>query len=111
MGDMKGVKRSSRNFLKENLFMVPMYETFMYRRPDGDWRAISPFCFVEPIYDEYKKEVPLNGIMVYPNDEQNHIVPGTLVGFRPESEYEFHIEGKRYYRMKTNMICLIGDKK
>jgi len=29
-----------------------------------------------------------------------------LIGFRPDSEYEFNIDGKKYYRVNSNNICL-----
>lgn len=122
MKNMKGKETSSWGYLFNNKFMVEDGEVYAYRKPGEKWKAVSPFCFVEPIkghidgilpdhIDFNKPEAQLYGIMVYPNDDQKHIEPGTLVSYIPYSEYTFNIDGRKLYRMKTNMICLISDKK
>jgi hypothetical protein len=119
--DTKGIERSSWGHLFGDNFMVDKGDVYAYRSVSGTWKAISPYCFIEPIkslegslpdtIDFNLSEVQLFGVMVYPNEDQSHISPGELVGFIPESEYEFNIEGKRLYRMKTNMICLVSEKR
>jgi hypothetical protein len=119
--DTKGVERSSWGHLFGDNFMVDKGDVYAYRSVGETWKAIAPYCFIEPIkslkgslpdtIDFNLSEVQLFGVMVYPNEDQSHISPGELIGFIPESEYEFNIEGKRLYRMKTNMICLVSEKK
>jgi hypothetical protein len=120
--DMKGIERSGWHHLFGDKFMVPKEEIFAYRRANSTWQAIAPFCFISPIKDAPEGTMPdvikfnleeaqLWGIMVYPNEDQRHIQPGELVSYIPDSEYEFNIEGKKLYRMKTNMICLVSGKK
>ena len=48
-------------------------------------------------------EKPLIGIVKLGNDE---IEKESLVGFKPNSEYEFVIEGQRLYRVPTNSITI-----
>ena len=48
-------------------------------------------------------EKPLIGIVKLGNDE---IENESLVGFKPNSEYEFVIEGQRLYRVPTNSITI-----
>lgn len=120
--DMKGKERNGWAYLFEDKFIVPNEEIFAYRKPNGDWNAIAPFCFVAPISEIPEGTMPdtisfnldeaqLWGIMAYPNEDQRHIQKGELVSFVPDSEYEFSIDGQKLYRMKTNMICLVSGKK
>lgn len=116
--DMKGREKSSASHLFDNKFMIQQSELYAYRTLGKDWKAVAPFCFVEPIKNENTdglinncEELALFGVMVYPNNEQTDIEPGTIVSFLPDSEYEFNIEGRKLYRMKTSMICLTSEKK
>ena len=52
-------------------------------------------------------EKPLIGIVKYSNGEFKE---EDLIGFRPNSEYEFIIEGQRLYRVPTNSITIKYDK-
>lgn len=111
MNDMRGKEKSSWSHLFGDKYLIDSGEVFAYRRNKGKWCAIAPFCFVEPIKsDGIESEEPLVGIMVYPNEDQPNIKSGDLVGFLPDSEYEFNIEGKKLYRMKTSMICLVRER-
>lgn len=117
--DMKGREKSSASHLFGDKFMIYPTEVYAYRNPNGKWNAIAPFCFIEPIKDENNTEGLINncdelslfGVMVYPNIEQSDIKPGTIISFIPDSEYEFNIDGKKLYRMKTSMICLVSERK
>jgi hypothetical protein len=117
--DMKGKERSSWSFMFGDNYLIDPLEVYAYKSAGGDWNAIAPFCFVEPIQNDNSassvhtasEEAYLFGIMVYPNSDQSDIKSGTKVGFTPDSEYEFNIEGRKLYRMKTNMICLKRETK
>ena len=85
-----------------------------------DHLAIDPWCYVSPVpndkfkegsfeianADKYKKQ---HGIMVYSNDSlrEQGVNDGTPVVFNLDSEYEFKIDDRVLYRMKTPWI--IGD--
>lgn len=111
--DMKGRQRSGRSFLKENYFMVDSEQFYMYHN-GKEWRAHGKYCFVKPVDTKesmiYKntKEEPLVGKIRYINDELTSLglKVGDEIGFQPESEYEFKVDGEKLYRMFTNNICL-----
>jgi len=115
--DMKGVEKSSWSFLRDNTFLVTSDELFLYKKPNLDWCAPAPYCFVEPIKaldkDILSTEVyePLFGTMIYKNNDQDNVQVNDTVVFKPETEYEFRIDGRLLYRMRTNDICLISNKK
>jgi len=115
--DMKGREKSSWSFLRDNTFMVTSEELFLYRKPNSGWCAPAPYCFVKPIKAK-KKDVlstevneELLGTMVYKNENQENIQVGDQVVFTPDTEYEFKIDDSILYRMRTQNICLISDKK
>ena len=62
---------------------------------------------VEPIKttDEFNmdSEKPLTGIVKY---SDGTVDVGDLVGFRPNSEYEFIIDDTRLYRVLSNFITI-----
>lgn len=95
------------NYENQDLFLVYEDLIYLYKSKD-EWIPHLNYCFVRPIktIDEITKLEKLDqlkGKVVYSND----IDTGTLVGFLPESEYEFEINNEILYRMKTSDICLI----
>jgi hypothetical protein len=65
------------------------------------------YSFVQPIKSDNKitndTEKPLVGIIKYTDGTFNI---GDLVGFTPNSEYEFIIENKRLYRVLNKFITI-----
>jgi len=55
------------------------------------------------------KEEPLIGIMRYPNQTllDHNVEVNDMVTFRPDSEYEFEIDGKKMYRMFDHQITMV----
>lgn len=118
--DIKGNERSGRAFLGEGIFLIDDDQFYLYKR-DGDWQAHSRYCFVIPekkkdnyILKKLGTEEYLRGTLAYPNKEliEKGLKKGDKVGFLPESEYEFQIDGVTMYRMYSKNICveLNGDK-
>ena len=109
--DVRGKEKNSGNFISENIYKVAEDQIFAYKR-DGDWKAALRYCFVEPIVDEsmFKDEryEPLKGVLTYTDKylDSLGLKPGTIVGFTPESEYEFNIDGKLLYRILSTHINL-----
>ena len=109
--DIKGRQQSGRSFLKDDLFLVDFDQFYMYRS-GGSWYAHDRYCFVEPIPPEdsiiFKPltEEPLVGIMRFPNGylQAQGIVSGDKVTFKPDSEYEFIVDGEKMYRMFDHQI-------
>jgi hypothetical protein len=85
----------------------------MYKHNDK-WNAYGRFCFVVPVPVEesyiYKPltEEPLVGIIKYPNEylTSKGVKKGDKVSFKPESEYEFSLEGEKIYRMFDHQIVM-----
>lgn len=111
--DIKGVQRSGKSFFKDDLFFVDDEQFFMYKQEE-EWYAYDRYCFVKPvpitesyIFKPFSEE-PLIGEMVYPNGylHDRGIKKGDRVCFRPDSEYEFDIDGEKLYRMYDHQITI-----
>ena len=65
------------------------------------------YCFVAPIKSKNKintdKEQPLMGVVKYTDGT---VKEGDLIGFRPNSEYEFIIDGQKLYRLLSKFITI-----
>ena len=112
--DIKGRRKSGKSFLKDNLFLVDNEQFFMYHN-GTDWCAHDRYCYVKPIKTEESiifkntKEEPLVGIIKYPNENliKQGVNKGDLISFKPDSEYEFEVDGEKLYRMFDHQITMI----
>ena len=90
-------------------YIVSPEEVFAYKR-NNEWHCFDQFCFVKPIKQKSKweglKEKDLQGVLVYSNNylKELGLSEGDVVGFKPESEYEFNIDGQKLYRILSNYI-------
>ena len=104
--DVRGKEKDSKNYLSENVYLVQPDQIYAYKRKD-EWKALKGFVFVMPLKSNdifsIEDERPLIGIVKYSNGEFKE---EQLIGFRPNSEYEFIIEGQRLYRVPTNSITI-----
>jgi len=104
--NMKSVEKNSRAFYKEDMYFVSEDQIFAYKRQQK-WKSLKGFCFIKPIksIDKFstQKEQPLIGIVKYTDGS---VDVGDLVGFRPNSEYEFVIDGQRLYRVYSHFITI-----
>ena len=106
-----GDEKNSRSFIDENTYCVQDDQIFLYRNKNK-WLAPSNYCFVKPIkpYDKITTdtEQPLVGILKYSNKSLDDIglTENTLVGFSPNSKFEFIIERERLYRVLTSSITI-----
>jgi hypothetical protein len=109
--DMKGREKNSRSFFKDNLYFVQIDQVYLYK-PQEKWLSFGDRCFLAPIKDfnevDTGLEQKLIGILKYGNSalEALGINEGDLVGFRPFGEFDFVVEGKRLYCMKSNDIVI-----
>lgn len=108
--DMKGRERKSFNHIKDDIYYIEQDHFYMYVK-NGKFHAVDPFVFVEPVKNEKEMSVvttnpmkELHGLIVYSSDKS--FVSGDLVSFKPDSEYEFELDGKKMYRMSKNNICV-----
>tara|TARA_R100001015_G_C4583988_1_gene140115 strand:- start:168 stop:734 length:567 start_codon:yes stop_codon:yes gene_type:complete len=109
--DMKGRQRSGRSFLKDNIFFVDEEQFFLYKH-NNQWKSHSKYCFVKPlekqesiIYKDTKYE-PLMGTMKYVNKELKDlgVNVGDKVCYKPDTEYEFEVDGEKLYRIMSQSI-------
>ena len=111
--DMKGRQKSGKSFFMNDLFFVDNEQFYMYNK-NNKWYCHDRYCFVEPIPPVesfvYKpmSEEPLMGKLKYLNDklEGYGLKQGDLVSFKPDSEYEFNVDGEKLYRMFDHQITL-----
>lgn len=118
---VKGKMVNSDFWIEDKKYFVPLTEVFMYKRGNNDWKAIAPYCFVEPIEHEdnsnsliklidtsetHKGMIRNIGFMRYSNQILNNynINDGDLIAFSDNSEYEFIIDNKLYYKMSVKDI-------
>ena len=103
--DMKGREKNSRSYWKDNKYIISKDQIFLYKR--GDWIAMPGFSFVKPLQAinsfNTEEERPLVGIIKY---SDGTFQKNELVGFKPNSEYEFVIDGERLYRVLNNFITI-----
>ena len=109
--DMKGIKKNSRSFLKDDLFFCAVDQVYLYKRKDT-WKSFGDRCFVAPIKNKdllsTDKLAGLIGILKIGNSslEESGINPGDIVGFTPNSEWEFVVNSQLMYCMKSNDIVI-----
>ena len=114
--DMRGEKKKSRSWFKDDLYFCSLDQLYLYKNNTG-WHSFGDRCFIQPIKDNssitLNKERSLIGILKYGNSslEAIKINEGDLVGYTPNSEWEFLIEKERLYCMKSNDIVIKYDYK
>ena len=101
-----GEEKNSRSYFKEDTYIISQDQIFLYKT-FWHWKTIPGFCWVKPIKNFNKldidQEQPLMGIIEYADKGFNK---GDLVGFTPNSEYEFVIDGQKLYRVLSKFITI-----
>ena len=109
--NIKGIEKNSRSYFNEETYLVNYDQIFLLKYcnsfNDDKWYAPEGYCFVKPLkaIDQFniESEKPLQGIVKYSDGTVNI---GDLVGFKPNSEYEFVVDGERLYRVLSNLITI-----
>ena len=112
--DMRGRQKSGKSYFKDDLFFVDNDQFYMYKQK-GQWFSHDRYCFIKPLKTKksfiFKRglEEPLMGEMKYPNKYliSQGVEKGAHVSFKPESEYEFEVDGEKLYRMYDHQITLM----
>ena len=103
--NIQGVEKNSKNYFNENTYIISSDQIFAYY--NKEWKSMPGYCFVKPIqnFDKFNvdQEQPLVGIIEHADKGFNK---GDLVGFTPNSEYEFVINGQKLYRVYTKFITI-----
>ena len=104
--DVKGVERNSRSYFNESTYFINHDQIFLYKK-DKEWIAPKGYCFVKPLkaIDKFniESEKPLQGVVKY---SDGIVETCDLIGFKPNSEYEFVVDGERLYRVLSNLITI-----
>ena len=109
--NMRGIEKNSSQFFEDNKYFCNIDQIYMYKKDDKYIPHLS-YCFVKPLLNKdslrVEKEKPLIGMMKYVNNslEDAGVTIGDIVTFKPNSEFEFLIDGERLYCMKSNNIVI-----
>ena len=107
--DIKGKEKKSKSFYKDNLYFVSPNQIYAYKRT-VQWKALKGFNFVQPLKENnmfsINKEKPLVGILKFKDPNLRGVTEQDLVGFKPESEYEFVLDKMKLYRVSSNSITI-----
>tara|TARA_B110000263_G_scaffold247280_2_gene259853 strand:- start:2138 stop:2725 length:588 start_codon:yes stop_codon:yes gene_type:complete len=109
--DIRGDEQNSTNFLSEDTYFVTPDQVFAYKN-NNQWKATDGYCFVKPLYKEdkwaLKIDENLKGELIYSDSNLDalNVSCGDIVGFTPDSEYEFTIENTKLYRILSNHITI-----
>ena len=107
--NIRGEEKNSKSYLGDNKYAVRQDQIFLYKR-DNKWTALDGYSFVQPIKssDKYSgaTEAPCMGILKYHDNSIEGVNINDLVGFKPDGEYEFIVEGKRLYRLLSKFITV-----
>lgn len=114
--DMRGEEKNSKSYFMEDKYFCYLDQIFLYNR-NGEWLAPPGFCFVKPIHS-YKqlsedKNEPLTGVLRYLGSDLRSfgLEDNDLIGFTPNSEYEFVINNELLYRVPLNSISIKYERK
>jgi hypothetical protein len=103
--NVKGVEKNSRSYLGDNRYLISTDQIFLY--DSKDWKTTPGYSFIKPLVsiDKLKNETerPLIGVVKYSDGTFNK---EELVGFTPNSEYEFIVDGERLYRVMNKFITI-----
>ena len=104
--NVKGIEKNSRSYFNESTYLVNHDQIFLYKKVEK-WLTPKGYCFVKPLkaIDKFnvKQEKPLQGIVKYSDGTVN---VDDLVGFTPNSEYEFIIDNQKLYRVLSKFITI-----
>ena len=104
--NVRGEEKNSRSYFNEDTYLINHDQIFLYKNKDK-WIAPKGYCFVKPLkaVEKFNTELekPLQGIVKY---SDGTVEVDDLVGFRPNSEYEFIVDGERLYRVLSNFITI-----
>ena len=109
--NMKGEEVNSSKYFKDDMYFCQLDQIYMYKHI-YKWNAFNDRCFVAPIVNkddlDLSKDKKHIGILKYANKslEDKNINVGDIVGFTPNSEFEFIVNDELLYCMKTKDIVI-----
>lgn len=105
--DVKGNEKNSRAFIDEDTYIAQPDQVFLKRKPGEDWSATSGYTFVQPVVNDDKFDIGAEkrcvGIVKYSDGTFSE---GEVVGFTPNSDFEFVVGEDRLYRVLNKFITI-----
>jgi len=107
--DVRGEEKNSRAYFNENTYLAPEDQIYMVDKGNG-WESLPGFTFVQPIKEtrlfQSDTEIPLWGIVTYPDPKEDTITTNEIVAFTPSSEFEFNVDGQKLYRIMSYNLTI-----
>ena len=101
-----GIEKNSRSYFNDNTYLINHDQIFLYKK-NKKWITPKGYCFVKPLKAVNKfnteHEKPLQGIVKY---SDGTVDVDDLIGFTPNSEYEFIIDNEKLYRVLSKFITI-----
>lgn len=114
--NIRGEESNSSKYFKDDTYFCQVDQIYLYKNK-LNWKPFNDRCFVAPVINkddlDLSKEKKHIGILKYANKalESKNIKPGDLVGFTPNSEFEFIVNDELLYCMRTSDIVVKYDHK
>jgi len=109
--DIKGIEKNSKSYFMGDMYFCGIDQIYFNVT---NKTSIKGFCFVKPIEstDEFSldSEEPLKGVVKY-TDNSELVAKEDLIGFTPESEFEFVINNEKLYRVPLKSIAIKYERK
>ena len=104
--NVKGIEKNSKSYFNEDTYIVQPDQIFLYKK-FWQWHSPKGFCWVKPIKnkDKYANSETQENIGIIKYTDGSFKV-NDLVGFTPQSNYEFVIDGELLYRVYTKFITI-----
>ena len=104
--NVKGIEKNSKSYFNEDTYIVQPDQIFLYKK-FWQWHSPKGFCWVKPIKnkDRYANSETQENIGIIKYTDGSFKV-NDLVGFTPQSNYEFVIDGELLYRVYTKFITI-----
>ena len=104
--NVKGIEKNSKSYFNEDTYIVQPDQIFLYKK-FWQWHSPKGFCWVKPIKnkDKYANSETQENIGIIKYTDGSFKV-NDLVGFTPQSNYEFIIDGELLYRVYTKFITI-----
>tara|TARA_R100000900_G_scaffold7770_3_gene7868 strand:+ start:523 stop:1119 length:597 start_codon:yes stop_codon:yes gene_type:complete len=107
--NIRGDEQNSKSYIDDNNYLCNIDQIFAYKRK-SKWEPLPGYSFVKPIVSNdifsLDKEHELKGVLKYLDANCTFLKEGDLVGFTPNSEYEFIIDGEKLYRVRTKDLTI-----
>ncbi|NND23662.1 MAG: hypothetical protein HKN86_03110 [Acidimicrobiia bacterium] len=114
--NIRGEESNSSKYFKDDTYFCQVDQIYLYKNK-LNWKPFNDRCFVAPVINkddlDLSKDKKHIGILKYANKalESKNIKPGDLIGFTPNSEFEFIVNDELLYCMRTSDIVIKYDNK